>query len=276
MVGSVQSANKYISDFGLTFRDEEYGSEVIITDLADHPITSGVHQLRILRPSPVMSLGNRTQILARPSNARPNEGVLGIYEGEKGRILALGNSLLWYSFLDYGKNYDNPKVFLNSFSHATQTGAPLDTFFWLFGAIIAVCAMGFATRAGKSTRTLRRILMVAIIFGLSFTIYYPIAKSPVYARDSLQNAFYLEVAIVFLVTFLFSAMEKGLSWSFIFGNSLTWGLVFGYNFFFGYPYWLMILGLIGEGLFFGFLYAFLGAIGQGFIGWVQFVFPGLV
>ncbi|MDH5482822.1 MAG: hypothetical protein OEY22_08090 [Candidatus Bathyarchaeota archaeon] len=146
---------------------------------------------------------------------------------------------------------------------------PLGTVLWMLGAVLAVGGMGFATLAGESARTLRRILMTAIIFELSFTIYYPIAQLPANARDPLRDFFYLEFATVLLVTFLFSALEKGLGWPFIFGNSLTWGLVFGYNFFFGYPYWLMVLYLIGEGLLFGFLYVFLGAVGQSFIGWIR-------
>ena len=146
---------------------------------------------------------------------------------------------------------------------------PLGTVLWMLGAVLAVGGIGFATLAGGSARTLRRILMTAIIFGLSFTMYYPIAQLPANARDPLRDLFYLEFAIVLLVAFLFSALEKGLSWPFIFGNSLTWGLVFGYNFFFGYPYWLIILYLIVDGLFFGFLYVFLGTVGQNFIGWIR-------
>jgi hypothetical protein len=156
-----------------------------------------------------------------------------------------------------------------SISQAPAENYESKDYFWLVGAIIAVCAMGLATRLQQSARTIRRILTAIIIFGLSFTIYYPIAQRPAYASDSLQDSFYFEFAVVLLATFLFSALEKGLSWPFIFGNSLAWGLVFGYNFFFGYPYWLIILYLIVDGLFFGFLYVFLGTVGQSFIGWIR-------
>jgi len=191
------------------------------------------------------------------------------------QLKGLRSSTTYYFIV---RTFNQQRVYSDSNSASITTASngasgmipwPLDTFFWLFGAIIAVCAMGLATRARQSTRTLRRILMAIIIFGLSFTIYYPIAQRPAYASDSLRDSFYLEFAIVLLVTFLFSALEKGLGWPFIFGNSLTWGLVFGYNFFFGYPYWLIVLYLIVEGLFFGFLYVFLGAVGQSFIGWVR-------
>jgi hypothetical protein len=144
----------------------------------------------------------------------------------------------------------------------------LSTVLWMLGAVLAVGGIGFAPRAGKTARMARRILVAAIIFELSFTMYYPIAQLPANVSDPLRDLFYLELATVLLVTFLFSALEKGLGWPFIFGNSLTWGLVFGYNFFFGYPYWLIVLYLIVEGVFFGFLYVFLGAVGQRFIGWV--------
>lgn len=117
---------------------------------------------------------------------------------------------------------------------------------------------------GKSSRTLRRTLLAIVIFALSFMIYYPVAQRPVYARDSLRNFFNYELAIVLLVTFLFSVLEDSDAWGFIFGNILNWGLVFGYHFFFGYPYWLIVLYLIGGGLFFGFIYFFVAAVFCGF------------
>lgn len=117
---SIENANLILNDFDLSIRDEEYGYEVLITDFAHHPITSGVSQLRLLRPSPVEALSTEVTILAHPSGAPENEGVLAV-SGQKGKIMALGNSLWWYSFLNWGKDYDNTKIFLNIFWRALYT-----------------------------------------------------------------------------------------------------------------------------------------------------------
>ena len=190
------------------------------------------------------------------------------------QVTGLDSSTAYYfvvrTFNEQGAYYDSNSVATTTTSSAVSGIVPwqLATALWMIGAVVTSGGMGFAIYAGKSPRIVRRMLVTAIIFGLSFTIYYPIAQFPANARDPLPF-FYLELATVLFVTFLFSAFEKGLGWPFIFGNSLTWGLVLGYNFFFGYPYWLIVAYLIGEGLFFGFLYAFLGAAGQRFTGWVQ-------
>ena len=113
---SIENANLILNDFNLSIRDEEYGYEVFITDFAHHPITSGVSQLRLLRPSPVEALSAEAIILAHPLGVPENEGVLAV-SGQKGKIIALGNSLWWY-FLNWGENYDNAKIFLNIFWRA--------------------------------------------------------------------------------------------------------------------------------------------------------------
>lgn len=117
---SVDKANEIINDFGLSMRDEEYGYEIFATDFAQHPITTDVSLLRMLRPSPVESLTPEAIVLARPSGVLENEGVLAISEqANGGKIIVIGNSLWWYSFLKYGENYDNSKIFLNMFRYIT-------------------------------------------------------------------------------------------------------------------------------------------------------------
>lgn len=117
---SIENANLILNYFNLSIRDEEYGYDVFITDFAHHPITSGVSQLCLLRPSPVEVLSSEATILAHPPGVPENEGVLAV-SGQKGKIIALGNSLWWHSFLNWGENYDNAKIFLNIFWRALYT-----------------------------------------------------------------------------------------------------------------------------------------------------------
>jgi archaellin len=126
MIGSVEQANRIANDFGLSIRDEEYGYEIFITDFTPHPITKGVARLRVLRPSPVEALTVRAVALAHPPSVSENEGILAISE-QSGKMIVLGNSLWWYSFLYYGWSYDNPQLFLNIFEYIRR--AP-PTFPW--------------------------------------------------------------------------------------------------------------------------------------------------
>lgn len=91
-------------------------------------------------------------------------------------------------------------------------------------------------------------------------MYFQVAQRSVYAHDSLRDFFYVESTVVLLVTLLFSAFEDDVGWGFIFGNSLNWGLVFARARIFGYPLWQIALYLIGGGLFFGLLYAYVAAL----------------
>jgi PKD repeat protein len=114
--GSVGKGNQIINEFGLSMRDEEYGFIVEITDFAVHPVTAGVSHLHLLRPSPIEALTSEATVLARPPGAPQTEGVLAISEQlGGGKLIVLGDSLWWYSFLKYGDGYDNSRVFLNIF-----------------------------------------------------------------------------------------------------------------------------------------------------------------
>ncbi|HIE22601.1 MAG TPA: hypothetical protein EYP68_00020 [Candidatus Korarchaeota archaeon] len=122
--GTVDIANLLINEFGLSMRDEEYGHTVDITNLAPHPLTEGVNELHMHRPSPIEVTSEGAIILARPSGVPESEGVIAISEQGEGTILVIGSSLWWFSFLFRGREYDNSKILANFFEYVKSRSIP--------------------------------------------------------------------------------------------------------------------------------------------------------
>ncbi len=119
-MGSVAEANRTLRQFGLGFRDEEIGFVVRAREIARSELTAGVNRLVMFRPSPVVVTSPGALIMARAAGEPPGEGLIGFAEVGSGRVLAVGNTLWWYSFLDPGEPCDNPRILTNLFEMAAS------------------------------------------------------------------------------------------------------------------------------------------------------------
>ncbi len=122
-IGTVDAANQLTGEFGLTFRDEEGSGWVSADRLAEHWLTEGVSNVRLLRPTPIEASPPNSLVIAGIPGESGDVGMVAFSEVDGGGILAVG-SPLWWAFFLQGDPDGNDRLLLNLFDRAASGERP--------------------------------------------------------------------------------------------------------------------------------------------------------